>query len=108
MVIPHRNLWHVRLYAGGRQPTPTDTVRVHYEGRLADGTVFDSSLQRGEPAEFSLGEVIAGWSEGLSHMTVGSKTVLTIPARLAYGSGGAGPIPPMASLIFTVELLAIR
>jgi FKBP-type peptidyl-prolyl cis-trans isomerase len=75
---------------------------------LADGTVFDSSLQRGEPAVFSLDGVIAGWSEGLSNMTVGSKAVLTIPARLAYGSAGTGPIPPMATLIFTVELLAIR
>ena len=96
------------MHAGGRQPGPTDTVRVHYEGRLADGTVFDSSLQRGEPAVFSLDGVIAGWSEGLSNMTVGSKAVLTIPARLAYGSAGTGPIPPMATLIFTVELLGIR
>eukprot|EP01043_Picozoa_sp_COSAG02_P040306 COSAG02_NODE_3250_length_7094_cov_10.309507_5_plen_97_part_00 len=96
------------MHAGERQPGPTDTVRVHYEGRLADGTVFDSSLQRGEPAVFSLDGVIAGWSEGLSNMTVGSKAVLTIPARLAYGSAGTGPIPPMATLIFTVELLAIR
>ena len=96
------------MNAGGRRPAATDTVRVHYEGRLADGTIFDSSLARGEPAEFALSGVIPGWSEGLGHMAVGSKAVLTIPARLAYGSAGTGPIPPMACLIFTVELLAIR
>jgi FKBP-type peptidyl-prolyl cis-trans isomerase FklB len=96
------------IAGGGQPPTPADTVRVHYEGRLPDGTVFDSSLQRGEPAEFALDGVIPGWSEGLGYMTVGSKAVLTVPARLAYGSAGMGPIPPMSCLIFTVELLGIR
>ena len=73
-----------------------DTVRVHYEGRLADGTVFDSSVLRGEAAEFSLsGEAIAGWAEGLALMSVGSKAVLTIPSRLGYGAAGmcAPPLP---------------
>lgn len=92
----------------GQKPIPTDTVMVHYEGRLADGTVFDSSYQRGEPAVFRLDQVIPGWSEGVQLMTVGSKYRLTLPPELAYGAQGAGGvIPPNAALVFDVELIAI-
>jgi len=93
---------------GGDMPGPFDTVRVHYEGRLTDGTVFDSSFERGIPAEFPLFGVIPGWTEGLQLMPVGSTFRFYIPSRLGYGSHGAGPdIPPYSALIFDVELLAI-
>jgi FKBP-type peptidyl-prolyl cis-trans isomerase len=92
----------------GKQPVPADTVRVHYTGKLLDGTVFDSSVDRGEPAEFGLTQVIAGWTEGLQLMKTGSKFRFYIPADLAYGDHGAGnSIPPQAALIFDVELLAV-
>ena len=93
----------------GQKPKATDTVRVHYEGTLIDGTVFDSSYQRGEPIEFPLNGVIKGWTEGLQLMPVGSKYKLYIPYELGYGERGAGQsIPPYAALIFTVELLEIK
>ena len=92
----------------GAKPTARDKVKVHYTGKLIDGKVFDSSVQRGEPAEFGLTQVIAGWTEGLQLMSVGSKYRFFIPAELAYGDRGApGAIPPCAALIFDVELLAI-
>jgi FKBP-type peptidyl-prolyl cis-trans isomerase FklB len=92
----------------GKQPVPADTVRVHYTGKLLDGTVFDSSVERGEPAEFGLTQVIAGWTEGLQLMSEGSKYRLFIPAKLGYGDRGAGQaIPPAAALIFDVELIAV-
>ncbi len=92
----------------GKQPVAADTVRVHYTGKLLDGTVFDSSVERGEPAEFGLTQVIAGWTEGLQLMKTGSKFRFFIPADLAYGEHGAGgSIPPQATLIFDVELLAV-
>jgi len=92
----------------GAKPSASDTVRVHYEGTLLDGTVFDSSYSRGEPIEFPLNGVIPGWTEGLQLMSVGSTYRLFIPSDLAYGSQGAGTsIPPNSTLIFTVELLAI-
>ena len=92
----------------GAKPTKDKKVRVHYTGSLIDGKVFDSSVQRGEPAEFGLTQVIAGWTEGLQLMSVGSKYRFFIPAGLAYGDRGApGAIPPCAALIFDVELLAI-
>jgi FKBP-type peptidyl-prolyl cis-trans isomerase FklB len=92
----------------GPKPQITDNVRVHYEGKLIDGTVFDSSYQYGTPAQFPLSGVIAGWTEGLQLMNVGSKYRLFIPSELGYGAFGAGPsIPPFSALIFEVELLEI-
>lgn len=92
----------------GKVPAKTDKVRVHYTGSLIDGTVFDSSVQRGTPAEFPVNGVIAGWIEALTMMPVGSKWRLTIPHQLAYGERGAGAsIPPFSTLIFEVELLDI-
>ncbi len=92
----------------GAKPTDKDQVKVHYEGRLVDGTVFDSSVQRGEPAVFGVTQVIPGWVEGLQLMPVGSKWRLYIPQNLAYGEHGAGHmIPPYSALIFDVELLEI-
>ncbi|MEN2859484.1 FKBP-type peptidyl-prolyl cis-trans isomerase [Mannheimia haemolytica] len=97
------------LVAGeGQIPAREDKVRVHYTGTLIDGTVFDSSVKRGQPAEFPVNGVIAGWIEALSMMPVGSKWRLTIPHNLAYGERGAGAsIPPFSTLVFEVELLAI-
>ncbi len=93
----------------GQKPKATDTVKVHYEGTLIDGTVFDSSYKRGEPISFGLNQVIAGWTEGVQLMSVGSKYKLYIPYNLGYGAQGAGgSIPPYSALIFTVELLAIE
>lgn len=92
----------------GPKPTAESTVKVHYEGRLLDGTIFDSSIQRGEPIEFPLNRVIKGWTEGLQLMPVGSKFTFYIPYGLAYGEQGAGDqIPPYATLIFDVELIDI-
>ena len=93
----------------GQKPKATDTVKVHYEGTLIDGTVFDSSYKRGEPISFGLNQVIKGWTEGVQLMSVGSKYKFFIPYQLAYGERGAGgSIPPYAALIFTVELLGIQ
>ncbi len=92
----------------GAKPTANDTVKCHYEGRLINGQVFDSSIRRGEPAEFPVGGVIAGWVEALQLMSVGSKWQLYIPSELAYGQHGAGAaIGPNETLIFDVELLEI-
>jgi len=92
----------------GAKPTADDKVRVHYHGTLIDGTVFDSSVDRGEPATFGVGQVIKGWTEALQLMPVGSKYKLVIPSELAYGERGAGgDIGPNATLIFEVELLEI-
>lgn len=93
----------------GPRPVPSNRVRVHYHGTLLDGTVFDSSIERGQPAEFSLGQVIAGWTEGVSLMPVGSKYRFWIPGHLGYGAAGSpgGPIGPDATLVFDVELLNI-
>ena len=93
----------------GAKPTPSDTVTVHYTGTLIDGTEFDSSVKRGEPATFPLNGVIPGWTEGLQLMNVGSKARLVIPSELGYGPRGAGGrIPPNAVLVFEVELLDIK
>ena len=93
----------------GRCPKATETVKVHYEGTLVNGKVFDSSFKRGEPISFALTQVISGWTEGLMHTKLGSKVKLVMPPELGYGSRGAGSdIPPYATLIFTVELLDIK
>jgi FKBP-type peptidyl-prolyl cis-trans isomerase len=92
----------------GPMPKATDTVRVHYRGTLLDGTEFDSSYKRNEPAEFPVGGVIKGWVEALQKMKVGSKWKLFIPSDLAYGENGNGQIPPNATLVFEVELLEIK
>lgn len=93
---------------GSVHPGPTDKVRVHYHGTLLDGTVFDSSVSRGEPISFGLNQVIKGWTEGLQLMVVGEKTRLFIPSELAYGNSAAGKIKPGSTLIFDVELLGIN
>jgi len=95
--------------ADGPKPGPKDTVLAHYEGKLVDGTVFDSSYRRGQPAAFPLDQVIPGWTEGLQLMAVGSKFHFVIPPQLGYGAAGAGGvIPPGAVLEFDVELLAVQ
>ncbi len=92
----------------GAKPAAEDVVRVHYVGTLLDGTKFDSSIDRGEPAEFGVNQVIPGWTEALQLMAVGSKYKLYIPSAIAYGAQGAGQaIPPNAALVFEVELLDI-
>lgn len=92
----------------GRQPKASDTVRCHYEGRLIDGTVFDSSYRRGVPADFGLRQVISGWTEGVQLMKEGAKYRFFIPYNLAYGEHGAGAdIPPYAALVFDVELIEV-
>lgn len=109
VVVTESGLQYEVLTEGtGAKPTAASSVRVHYTGSLIDGTVFDSSVKRGTPAEFPVGGVIKGWTEALQLMTVGSKWRLTIPQELAYGERGAGAsIPPFATLIFEVELLDI-
>ena len=101
--------YQVLKEGNGKKPTAKDSVKCHYEGFLIDGTVFDSSVQRGEPAVFGLQQVIAGWTEGLQLMSEGGKYRFFIPYRLAYGEGGAGAmIPPFATLIFDVELIEVK
>lgn len=109
VVVTDSGLQYEILTEGnGAKPTAESTVRVHYTGSLIDGTVFDSSVKRGTPAEFPVGGVIKGWTEALQLMSVGSKWRLTIPHNLAYGERGAGAsIPPFATLVFEVELLDI-
>ena len=91
----------------GKKPGPNDVVTVHYTGRLVDGTVFDSSVERGEPSTFAVGQVIPGWVEGLQLMSEGSAYRLFIPSELAYGEHGTGPIQPNSTLIFDVQLLKV-
>ena len=91
----------------GAYPKPTDAVKVHYTGKLLNGTVFDSSVQRGQPVDIELDKVIPGWTEGLQKINRGGKIRLYIPPHLAYGDSGQGAIPPGAALIFDVELLEV-
>ena len=96
------------LSAGtGRKPSATDRVQCHYHGTLIDGTVFDSSVQRGEPAVFGVNQVIPGWVEALQLMPEGSRWKLYIPSKLAYGERQAGSIPPNSALVFEVELIKV-
>ena len=100
--------YRVITEGSGAKPVASSKVKVHYTGKLLDGTVFDSSVQRGEPIDFALNQVIPGWTEGVQLMTPGSKYEFFIPSNLAYGERGAGAaIPPGAVLVFEVELLAI-
>lgn len=99
--------YQILTAAEGPKPVAADTVTTHYHGTLIDGTVFDSSYERGEPASFPLNGVISGWTEGLQLMSVGAKYRLFVPPELAYGSQDRGPIPANSTLIFDVELLAI-
>ena len=108
ITLPSGLQYQVLKEGNGKKPTAKDTVQCHYEGFLIDGTVFDSSIQRGEPATFPLQQVIAGWTEGLQLMQEGAKYRFFIPYRLGYGEGGAGAsIPPFAALIFDVELIQV-
>ena len=108
-VTPSGLQYKVLVPAEGKKPTAQDTVKVHYTGTLVDGTKFDSSVDRGEPIEFPLNQVIKGWTEGVQLMSVGSKYNFFIPYNLGYGEQGAGSvIPPYATLIFEVELLGIK
>jgi FKBP-type peptidyl-prolyl cis-trans isomerase FkpA len=92
----------------GASPTPADRVKVHYTGKLIDGTVFDSSVRRGQPATFGLNQIIACWQEGLQLMRAGGKARIVSPSKLAYGDSGAPPdIPPGATLDFEIELLEV-
>lgn len=109
IVLPNGLQYKVLKEGEGQSPKLTDTVSTHYRGTLIDGTVFDSSYERGEPASFPVSGVIAGWTEALQKMKVGSKWQLFIPSELAYKSRGAGQlIGPNAALIFEIELLAIQ
>ena len=108
VTLPSGLQYKVIKEGNGRKPKATDKVKCHYEGFLIDGTVFDSSVQRGEPAVFPLNQVIAGWTEGLQLMQEGAKYRFFIPYNLAYGEHGAGAmIPPFAALIFDVELIEV-
>ena len=108
ITLPSGLQYKVLKEGNGKKPSAKDTVMCHYEGFLIDGTVFDSSIQRGEPATFPLQQVIAGWTEGLQLMQEGAKYRFFIPYRLGYGEGGAGAsIPPFAALIFDVELIQV-
>ena len=108
ITLPSGLQYQVLKEGNGKKPSAKDSVKCHYEGFLIDGTVFDSSVQRGEPAVFGLQQVIAGWTEGLQLMQEGAKYRFFIPYRLAYGEGGAGgSIPPYAALIFDVVLIQV-
>lgn len=106
-VLPSGLQYEVLVTGEGAKPSREDTVRTHYHGTLVDGTVFDSSYERGQPAEFPVGGVIAGWVEALQLMNAGSKWRLHVPSELAYGGQAVGSIPPHSVLVFDVELLEI-
>lgn len=108
VTLPSGLQYQVLREGNGRKPKSTDSVKCHYEGMLIDGTMFDSSIQRGEPATFPLNGVIAGWTEGLQLMQEGAKYRFFIPYHLGYGERGAGQsIPPFAALVFDVELIEV-
>lgn len=108
VVLPSGLQYQVLKEGNGKKPSATDQVKCHYEGTLIEGTIFDSSYQRNEPATFGLNQVIAGWTEGVQLMSEGAKYRFFIPYNLAYGERGAGAqIPPFAALVFDVELLKV-
>ena len=108
VTLPSGLQYQVLREGNGKKPKATDQVRCHYEGTLINGTVFDSSYKRGEPAVFGLNQVISGWTEGVQLMQEGTKYRFFIPYNLAYGERGAGQqIPPFAALIFDVELIEV-
>lgn len=108
VTLPSGLQYQVIKEGNGRRPKATDKVKCHYEGMLVDGTLFDSSMQRGEPATFPLNGVIKGWTEGLQLMQEGAKYRFFIPYHLGYGENGAGAsIPPFAALVFDVELIEV-
>lgn len=109
VTLPSGLQYQVLKEGNGKSPKATDKVVCHYEGMLIDGTMFDSSVQRGEPATFPLNGVIAGWTEGLQLMKEGAKYRFFIPYQLGYGERGAGAsIPPFATLVFDVELIEVK
>lgn len=108
VVLPSGLMYQILKPGEGPAPKATETVKVHYIGTLVNGTVFDSSVQRGEPVEFQLDQVIPGWTEGLQKISKGGKIKLYIPPQLAYGDEGRQGIPPASTLVFDVELLDIK
>ncbi len=110
VIVTESGLQYLKLNegVGSEHPTATDKVKVHYHGTLIDGTVFDSSIDRGKPITFGLNQVISGWTEGLQLMVVGEKARFFIPSTLGYQHRNVGSIPPGSTLIFDVELLAIN
>jgi FKBP-type peptidyl-prolyl cis-trans isomerase len=108
VVLPSGLMYQIETPGTGPAPKPEETVKVHYTGKLVNGTVFDSSVERGEPVEFQLNEVIPGWTEGLQKISKGGKIKLYIPPQLAYGDEGRERIPPASTLVFDVELLDIK
>ncbi|MDI7258626.1 MAG: FKBP-type peptidyl-prolyl cis-trans isomerase [Thermodesulfobacteriota bacterium] len=108
VTLPSGLQYRVIKNGSGKKPKLTDTVTTHYKGTLIDGTEFDSSYQRGQPASFQVNGVVAGWTEALQRMEEGAKWQLFVPSQLAYGERGAGPIGPNATLIFEVELISVQ
>ena len=108
VTLPSGLQYKILKKGSGKSPKKTDTVLAHYRGTLIDGTQFDSSYDRGQPSEFPVNRVIAGWTEALQLMKEGGKWELYIPQDLAYGSNGRGKIPPAATLLFTVELVEVK
>jgi FKBP-type peptidyl-prolyl cis-trans isomerase len=108
VVLPSGLMYQIENPGTGPAPKPEETVKVHYTGTLVNGTVFDSSVQRGEPVEFQLDQVIPGWTEGLQKISKGGKIKLYIPPQLAYGDEGRQGIPPASTLVFEVELIDIK
>jgi FKBP-type peptidyl-prolyl cis-trans isomerase FklB len=106
--LPSGLQYKVLAEGSGKTPKATDSVTVHYRGTLTNGTEFDSSHKRGQPATFQVGKVIRGWTEALQLMKEGSKWQLFIPPQLAYGDRGTGPIPPNSTLVFEVELISVK